>query len=397
MISPKILVYATLPPVPIDRGDKNRLFHILQLLTGISKVRLVCLIRDWEPAVTDLSLLEGIPTRFLAVRKPAVIREGLKAMASFRPFIAFRFGLPEVIDAVDREARDFRADLFWAYGIPSYPLLHRMRGLKRVLDLADSPSLFNSLVRRSKGMPIHARAQSFAQWRIRHYERLALQESEDVFVASPRDREHLLRLHGRRTNIHVLENCVPGAFMSRQWRALPDGLPRLLFVGNMSYSPNVAAVKHVARRVLPLVRAHFPDAELIVCGSGGARLAAQVGHLAGVRLMDYVEDLASMYLGASLLISPVPVAGGTQYKILEAMALGVPIVAASPSAEVGNMTNGRELLVADSAEGLAAAAVSILKNPGLAAHLSENARTFIRSRHTWESKAGLLRSVVLDA
>ncbi len=396
MSRPKVLFFANLPPLPVDRGDKNRLFHVLKLLSQFADVRLVYLSRRWEPDVADWKLLDGIELHPLAVGKEEVVWQGVKSIASLRPFVAFRFGRPRLVEAVGQQADEFRADVFWAYGIPAYPFLRRLTGLRRVLDLADSPSLYNSMTRMSSEMPMRARLQSLLQWRMRHYEKLAVQASTHVLVASLRDQEHLLRLHGNGQNVRVLENCVPGAILARQWAPKPGSPPRLLFVGNMTYPPNLAGVRLIARQIWPSVRSHFPEAEFIVCGRGGSRLSAGLRRQSGMRIVGYVEDLLSMYLEASVLVSPVPVVGGTQYKLLEAMALGLPIVARRASTEVGDMTPGRELLVGDSTEDLVAAVLSILKNPDFSTRLSVNARNFIRAHHVWESKLDFLRSLILD-
>jgi glycosyltransferase involved in cell wall biosynthesis len=395
MSRPRILVFASLLPIPVDRGDKNRLFNVLKLLSRFAEVRLVCLSRDWEPAVTDLSLLDGIETRVLPVGRQEAIWQGLKALASWRPFIAFRFSPPRIVGAVLREAADFRADVFWAGGIPAYPLLQRMTGVRRVLDLGDSPSLYNAMARRSSKMPLWARAQSSVQWRLQFYESLALRASHHVLVSSRRDREHLFRLNGQRLNIHVLENCVSRDFMARQWQALPGRSPKLLFVGNLAYPPNRAGVVLAARHILPRVRSRFSEAELIVCGQGGDRQVRKLAHEPGVRVVGYIEDLVSMYLEASVFVSPVPVVGGPQYKILEAMALGLPVVTTGQSAELSEVTPGRELLTGESAEEMASAVLSILANSDLAAAVSAKARTFIREHRTWESKEDVVRSIVL--
>jgi len=394
MRRPRVLVFADFVPVPVDRGDKNRLFHVLKLLQQSTDVRLVCLQRSWEPLPTDLELLDGIETRVISVAKQEVIWQGIKAMMGLKPFIVFRFALPRVVDQVCHEVRGFRPDVLWGYGISTYPFFRRARGITRVLDLVDSPSLVSRMTLGAQAISLRARAMRMLQWRMRHYERLALLESDCVLVASRRDQEHLLRTHGDYRSVQILENCVPQALMARQWQPRPDRLPKVLFVGHMAYPPNASGVRYFAHRIWPLIRAQVKGVEFVVCGRGGNRLAKELGSQAGIRVVGYVGDLVPEYLSASTLVVPVPMAGGTQYKLLEAMALGLPIVASRQAAEVGEMIHGQELLVGDSAESFASAVVSILHNPEQAAHLSANGRAFILAHHTWEGKADLVRSVI---
>ena len=98
----KIMVFASLLPVPVDRGDKNRLFHLLQLLRRFTDVCLVCCRREWETPVKDFSQLDGIEIRMLNVSKSEVIWEAAKAMLTFRPHIAFYFGMARLVQFVRR-------------------------------------------------------------------------------------------------------------------------------------------------------------------------------------------------------------------------------------------------------------------------------------------------------
>ena len=390
----RILVFAPLLPVPVDGGAKNRLFHVLQLLCGLADVCLVCCRREWEPPVKDFSLLDGIEIRIFNVSKAEVMWEAAKAMLTFRPHVAFYFGMPRLIEFVRQEIQSFKPDVFWGYGIPSYPHLRHVKSIKRIVDLVDSPSRYFPMVCRARDLSARARIIGAIQWRIEHYERLLLKASDIVLVNSRMDQEHLQRLHGDSAKPIVLENCVPSALMTKQWHWVSATPKKILFVGAMAYPPNRSAVRRFAEKILPHIRAEEPETEFVVCGPGSLSLFSELGNKPGVRVAGFVDDLVSMYLSASVLVVPVPVAGGAQYKLLEAMAIGLPIVASPQSAAGGDMTHGQELLVGDSAESFASAVLLMLRDRELAARLSVNGRNFIRAHHIWESKTDLLRSLV---
>ena len=243
-------------------------------------------------------------------------------------------------------------------------------------------------------MSIPSRTVGAIQWRIEHFERLAVKASDVVIVNSRLDQEHLQRLHGDCAKPVVVENCVPSDLMFRQWTWVPSSPKRIVFVGSMAYPPNRSGVERFAEQILPRIRSQEAETEFVICGPGSLSLSRKLRDKPGVRVAGFVEDLVSMYLSASVLVNPVPVAGGAQYKLLEAMALGLPIVASPDSAAVGSMTHGKELLVADSTESFASAVLAILRDPKLAARLSENGREFVRAHHIWEDKTDLLRSVI---
>ena len=135
----RILVFASLLPLPVDRGDKNRLYHLLRVLRGFADVRLVCCRRKWEPIVKDFSLLDGIEIRTFDVSKAEVMWEAAKAILTYRPHTAFYFGMPRGVEFVLEEIQSFKPDVFWGAGIPSFPYLRQVRGIKRILDLVRQP------------------------------------------------------------------------------------------------------------------------------------------------------------------------------------------------------------------------------------------------------------------
>jgi glycosyltransferase involved in cell wall biosynthesis len=91
---------------------------------------------------------------------------------------------------------------------------------------------------------------------------------------------------------------------------------------------------------------------------------------------------------------PVPLAGGTQYKLLESLAVGLPVVASRMSADVAGFRAGEHLLVAESSEEFADAAVNLLQDRALAVDLSRAGRAFIAANRTWEAKRGLLEEIL---
>jgi glycosyltransferase involved in cell wall biosynthesis len=91
---------------------------------------------------------------------------------------------------------------------------------------------------------------------------------------------------------------------------------------------------------------------------------------------------------------PVPLAGGTQYKLLESMAVGLPAVVSDVSAAITGVTDGEQVLVGGTPGAYAEAVCRLLDDPALGARISAGARRFVRSRHTWESKRPLLERLL---
>jgi glycosyltransferase involved in cell wall biosynthesis len=390
---PRVLVFSTLLPVPVDRGDRNRLFHIIELLASVAEVRLVAIERAWEPASAGWRP-DGIDVHRIPVGAPAVTAFGAWAALTGRPYLITRYALPRLRRAVRQHVRDFAPDVFWGYQAPSFPFLDDAGGARRVVDLVDSPSRYAALVTGHRDVPLVSRVAMGVQWRMAAYERRAVAGADAAIVNSDADAAFLRHLTGRHDGIVLLDNCVPADLLAEAWSPSPTRPPTLLFVGNLAYVPNAAAVRLLLTEILPRVRRRFPETRAVVCGARGAALAREFAGVAGVDFRGFVPDLLPLYRGASVMLVPVPLAGGTQYKLLESMAVGLPAVVSGVSAAITGVTHEAQVLVGDNPDDYADAACRLLADAALAARLSAAARQFVETRHTWESKRPLIERLV---
>jgi glycosyltransferase involved in cell wall biosynthesis len=153
-------------------------------------------------------------------------------------------------------------------------------------------------------------------------------------------------------------------------------------VGTYWYPPNVDAAVHMATRVMPHLRALSPACTLRLVGRGGAEFLGSLRGLPGVEVVGDVTDVAPELLAAAVAVAPVRFGGGTRVKILEAFALGVPLVSTPLGCEGLDAKDGVHLLVADEPQEFAAACARLIANPEEARRLGENGRRLYESSYT---------------
>ena len=160
--------------------------------------------------------------------------------------------------------------------------------------------------------------------------------------------------------------------------------PSLLFVGNLTYAPNVEAAQRLVYEILPAVRRRLGRSVGVrLVGPHDGRLDTL--RAADVEVAGFVPDLAPVYASADVVVVPLRSGAGTRIKLLEAFAHGVPVVA-SPVAAAGlDVADGRELLLADDCERAAAAVETLLKNTALATRLAGAASRLVRERYSVEA------------
>ena len=168
---------------------------------------------------------------------------------------------------------------------------------------------------------------------------------------------------------------------------------RLLFFGNLGYFPNVDAARWLAADIYPRVRAEIPAAELRLAGARPARAVRALTRLQGISLAAAVPAMAPEVAAATVAVVPMRAGTGLQNKVLEAMAVGTPVVATPAVAAALDARPGEHLLVAEDAAGLAAATVVLLRDPARARAMAAAARAMVARRYRWEdSAAGVERA-----
>jgi sugar transferase (PEP-CTERM/EpsH1 system associated) len=259
-----------------------------------------------------------------------------------------------------------------------------------VVDLVDALSL--GMERRSledRG-PLRLVARMEAL-RLRRYERQLAALADRTVVVSRRDREAIGDLPG----LCIVPNAVdleafPFADRDREPATI-------VFSGNMGYFPNANAAVWFCREILPRVRRSRPDARLLIVGSRPARSVRALAQDGAVTVTGRVEDVGSYLRRATVAVVPMRSGSGQQFKILEAMASGAPVVATAAEAAQIGAEHDRELLVADAPLDFAAAVVSLLEDRAKAALLAKRARNLVESRFTWSHSVDALESAYLDA
>lgn len=278
-----------------------------------------------------------------------------------------------VVEGVYLSALAYR---FAAAGVPVILDAHNVESdLLRQTDLARHAVL--------------ARLQRHGRWRrAAEAERLLLRSVAAVWACSKPDAGLMRRLAPGAAPIHVVPNPVPEWCLGAPDRRRPDGI-KALFVGHLGYRPNIAASLRLARRILPLVQRAEPSARLTLAGrSPDRRLRHAVAKGSSVNLLADPADLAPLYAGATMTLIPLREGGGTRIKVLEAMMLGLPVIASAKAVEGLALSPGREYLKAESDAEFAEAALRLSRSPRLREDLVAVARDCAQRCHGPQAIAG---------
>lgn len=169
----------------------------------------------------------------------------------------------------------------------------------------------------------------------------------------------------------------------------------LLFVGTLSWFPNIEAMQQLAEEILPAIQSAFPAANLTVAGR--APTPDSVRSLLSrpaVELHESPVSLAEYYSRATIAVAPLLRGGGTSIKVLESLAYAVPTVVSPAAARGLGLEDGKHLLIASSTREFADACIHLLNDPGKARALAEAGRQEVLRRFSWQAAGARARAAV---
>jgi glycosyltransferase involved in cell wall biosynthesis len=156
----------------------------------------------------------------------------------------------------------------------------------------------------------------------------------------------------------------------------------LVFVGAMDWLPNIDGAIWFMQEVFPLIRSARPTTTITFAGRNPS---PEIRGLSEVHVTGTVPDVRPYLWGASVSIVPLRIGGGTRLKIYEAMAAGVPVVSTRVGAEGLAVTDGRDIRLADDAQGFARNVLQLLGDAADRSAMADAARELVASRFSWES------------
>ena len=172
--------------------------------------------------------------------------------------------------------------------------------------------------------------------------------------------------------------------------------PSAVFVGRMDYRPNVDAVHWFCSEILPLVQRVVPAFTFTICGTNPVPSVRKLDRLEGVEVTGRVADPRPYLDRAAVAVTPIRAGSGTRLKILEALAMGRPVVATTLASEGLETVAGKHLMIANQAADFADQIVHLLENQAERRRLGQAGREFVERRHDWKTVVSMLEEVYAE-
>jgi len=316
------------------------------------------------------------------------LMNAILALPSGLPLQAAYSHLPQAERRIRALAQSGQFDVLHVEHLRGAVLADSLKGLPCVFDAVDS---ITYLFEQARQHAPHWRQRLMASLdlaRTRNYEAKIPMRFAQTLVTSPVDKQAFEQLAGTdpaaveaARRIEVLPNGVDLDYF--QPSTQPRDPATILFSGKLSYHANVAAALYLGQQVMPLVWRQRPEARLVYAGKDPVASIRALTSDSRVTVTGYVPDLRPYLSKATIGTSPLLYGAGTQYKVLEAMATGLPVVA-TPRVVWGlQAETGRDLLVGETAAELAEQIVRLLNDPALRHTVGEAGRHYVETHHDW--------------
>jgi sugar transferase (PEP-CTERM/EpsH1 system associated) len=263
------------------------------------------------------------------------------------------------------------------------------RGARRVIDFCDIDSEKWRQYAEQKSFPMSWLYRYEARQLLRYERQVARDYDASLFVSAPEAELFRSLAPESSPKIGYFSNGVDTEYFSPdQPHANPyaAGERALVFTGAMDYWPNIDAVKWFAAEVFPLVRQRFADARFYIVGSRPAPAVQALAQQPGVVVTGTVPDVRPYISHAAVAVAPLRIARGVQNKVLEAMAMAIPVVVSPQALEGIDAVPGSELVLAEDAAAFVEACAALLEGQaGAIEAIGRAARDKVQRQYSWSS------------
>ncbi len=388
-------------PYPPNKGDKIRSYNILKYLAEKHTVYLACLI-DNDEDIENIEPLSRMVEKLYWERITPFVKKVTSCihLLGKKPLSAPYFYSNSLQHRIDALLDNTQIDAVFCFSSPTAEYIFRSRHYhgslqkaNRCMDLIDMDSDKWHQYARTSAWPMKWVYQREAETLLA-YEKRITREFDTVLLVTKAER-NFFKTQIQADNVIALSNGVdlvhfhPGFKSNIQ----KDG-PVLVFTGAMDYRPNIEAVQWFTYHVLPVIQQKISGVRFYIIGSRPDQNVESLAKQKGVKVVGYVEDVRDYFSMADVCVIPLHIARGLQNKVLEAMAMGRPVVCTSQAFEGIEAMPGEHLLIADDPETFAQNVIELLTNNEKASLLGVQARQCIEANYTWQQNLAVLEGLL---
>lgn len=381
----RVLVLTQVVVYPADAGPKVKTLQVLRYLAAKHEVVYCTFVRS-EQEVRDASKLKEICHRVETVpmkrSRVSDVRFLLESLATGDSFILRRDDRADMRAKVRQLLEEERIDVLHVDQLNMMRFVPENWSGTVILDEHNAVWQVVERLRKGATNPLSRWLMGREARIMRRIEGAACRRAQVVLAVSTHDQEALREVAGEQVKMEIVPITVDVEQFTAIWRARDPQPNRLFTIGTMFWPPNSEGVMWWLREGYAHLHALCPSVTYDIVGARPPQaLQTLAERCPGVHVHGYVADAVPFWKEATALAVPLLSGGGVRVKILEAMAMGLPVVSTTVGCEGLEVQHGVHLLIADTPGDFAQACASVLNDKELAKRLARNARALMREKY----------------
>jgi polysaccharide biosynthesis protein PslH len=392
-----ILLVSSYLPFPLFSGGHIRLYNLIKELSGKHRITLICEKRSYQ-GEAEINELKKFCKKVIAIprKKQWSMKNIVKTGLSFSPFLVIGHSNQDMEKEIKRELIESKFDLIH---VETSYVMQNIPVTEIPIVLVEHNVEYLVYKRFSDKTPLLLRLLLYLDvFKLKRWEEKMWRKATKLVAVSEIEKKIMGKV---RKDIVVVPNGVDVAKfkMENEKLRIARSEKRILFIGEFKWIQNRDAVKWIIKEIWPKLRAEFIPSMT----DKGIKL-----WIVGRDIPDSIKGLTSdkniifddsapretelIYQKSDLLLAPIRVGGGTSFKILEAMASGVPVITTSLGNAIGAKENS-EIIVAEDTQDFVTKIKELLENREFYKTISENGRKLVEERFNWKKIGRDLDSV----
>ena len=372
-----------------------RPFNLIKSLSALHEISLVSLLCDeYEREMVEDVAKFCASVDLVPLPKRKAYKNCLVALPTLMPLRVAYYKSSAFAQRIKQVIRERDIELVHGELIKVVPAMKAVQAQENIPFLYDSVDCISWYLQQQWRTARNPLKKTFVYTelkKMRRYELQSLLAFDQVVITSEHDYDRLIALGEGLQQIKVVPNGVDTSYFTPP--AFPREKDSLVFCAKLDYYPNSQAIITFCREILPLIWERRPEVRLTIVGNNPPQAVRNLGLDRRITVTGYVPDIRPYLSKAAIALAPLQIAAGMQNKVLEALAMGLPVVATPGSCRSLQVKNGIELLIAEGEQAYADAVLKVLDNQQLARDLGSAGRRYVELNHSWEATANMLSNL----
>jgi len=375
----KIIYLTSRFPYPINKGDKLRSYYQIKELSKSHEIHLISLS---EKSISEKNILAiNKYCKSITIYKMDFFKRIFnlfKTLFNNKPFQVNYFYHYSIQKKLNNKIAEISPDYIFCQLIRTAMYVKNNHTTAKVLDYMDS--LSKGMERRIKISNIFMKPFVIIEYqRLKIFENLAFEFFNKHIIISENDRKEIA--HNKKDEIEIIGNGIDTNYFQKKDT---ETKYELVFIGNLSYIPNIEAANFIAKKVLPKLLEKLPGIKILIAGSNPSKRVLKLANK-NIEVQGWVEDIRKTYSSGKIFFAPMTIGSGLQNKLLEAMSTSIPCITSELSNQSLKAVENKNILIGRSVNDYVNHITSLLNDEEKRKKIGESGRKFVIENYRWKT------------